>query len=174
MYYRTRLYLAAEWDGDRDLIDQIHYWNNSEFYGLDFTDAHDLKQSRDSSLPCTIKKSLAARMSGSKIFLLIVGDHTNSATKGSCQFCKNYFASLKWCTKGYSEHLESFIQYECEKAAKDGLNIIVLYNSSTIDKSKCPPAVRYTGEHLAAYRYEYNVKKWNYQAIKNAIERAKD
>ena len=68
MYYRTRLYLAAEWDGDRDLIDQLHYWKDNDFYTLHFSDAHDIMQARDTSLPCSIKRSLAQRMSGSKIF----------------------------------------------------------------------------------------------------------
>lgn len=176
MYYRTRLYLAAEWDGDRDLIEQIHKWNNSDFYGLEFKDAHDLTQCRDSSLPCTIKKSLASRMSGSKVFLLIVGTNTNFVTKGSCQYCKHSSVTGFCARQGISTDNRSFIQYECEKAVKDGLRIIVLYNYACIDRSKCPEAVRHLGDHLAAYRYDYSYnvprKIWNYQNIKNAIEKA--
>ena len=177
MYYRTRLYLAAEWDGDRDLIDQIHKWKDSDFYSLDFSDAHDLTQCRDSSLACTIKSSLSTRMSGSKIFLLIVGANTNTVTKGSCQYC-DYRTQYGICAKKLiSMDTRSFIQYECEKAAKDGLKIIVLYNYANVDRSKCPEAVRYRGEHLAAYHLDYSGyalrKVWNYQSIKNAIEKAK-
>ncbi len=176
MYYRTRLYLAAEWDGDRDLIDQLHYWTDNGYYSLHFSDAHDLKQSYDWSLACTIKRSLAERMSGSKIFLLIVGANTNSVTKGSCQYCSYYSSAWKWCTKGHTVDYRSFIQYECEKAVKDGLNIIVLYNYANVDKSKCPEAVRYRGEHLPAYHWDCSglapIKKWNYQDIKKAIENA--
>ena len=51
MVYRTRTYIAADWDGDRDAVDQLHKWNDSNYWGLSFTDAHDLQQSRDSSLP---------------------------------------------------------------------------------------------------------------------------
>lgn len=169
MYYRTRLYLDAEWDGDRDLIDQIHYWKDNDFYTLHFSDAHDLMQSRDTSLPCSIKRSLAQRMSGSKIFLLIVGDKTKTATKGKCQFCRNYYSTLDWCSSGNTVNNKSFIEYECEKAVKDGLEIVVLYNASTVDRSKCPEIVRYEGKHIAAYRYENYTKKWNYQTIKDAI-----
>ena len=177
MYYRTRLYLAAEWDGDRDLIDQIHKWKDSDFYSLDFSDAHDLTQCRDTSLPCTIKKSLSLRMSGSKIFLLIVGANTNSVTKGSCQYCK-HSTTVGVCTSSWiSTDNRSFIQYECDKAVKGGLKIIVLYNYANVDRSKCPEAVRYRGEHLAAYHLDYSGyaprKVWNYQSIKNAIEKAK-
>ena len=177
MYYRTRLYLAAEWDGDRDLIDRLHYWNDSGYYSLHFSDAHDLTQSRDSSLPCTIKKSLSARMSGSKIFLLIVGANTNTVTKGGCQYCKHSSTSGICTSQWISTDKRSFIQYECEKAVKEGLNIIVLYNNATVDRSKCPEAVRYIGEHLAAYHWDYSGyaprKVWNYQNIKRAIDNAK-
>ena len=169
MLYRTRLYLAAEWDGDKDLIDQIHKWKDSDFYSLDFSDAHDLTQARDTSLPCSIKKSLALRMSGAKKFLLIVGEHTNTVTKGSCQYC-SYNTEYGICAKELrSSDYRSFIKYECEKAVKDGLDIIVLYNSYEVNRSKCPEAVRYKGKHLAAYHYENWTKKWNYLDIKNAI-----
>ena len=169
MLYRTRLYLAAEWDGDKDLIDQIHKWKESDFYSLDFSDAHDLTQARDTSLACSIKRSLATRMNGSKIFLLIVGNNTNTVTKGSCQYC-GYNTTYGVCAKEYcSCDYRSFIKYECDKAVKDNLKIVVLYNSDKVDRNKCPEAVRYEGTHISAYHYEYGVKKWNYQAIKAAI-----
>jgi biotin synthase-like enzyme len=116
-------------------------------------------------------------MSGSKIFLLIVGANTNTVTKGSCQYC-DYRTQYGICAKKLIPmDTRSFIQYECEKAAKDGLKIIVLYNYANVDRSKCPEAVRYRGEHLAAYHLDYSGyaprKVWNYQSIKNAIEKAK-
>lgn len=74
MVYRTRTYIAADWDGDRDAVNQLHKWNDSNYWGLSFSDAHNLQQSRDSSLPCSIKSSLKKRMDGSKRFVLIVGD----------------------------------------------------------------------------------------------------
>ena len=64
---------------------------------------------------------------------------------------------------------KSFIEYECEKALRDGLRIVVLYNSYKVDREKCPAIVRYEGLHIAAYHYENYTKKWNYQDIKNAI-----
>jgi hypothetical protein len=82
------------------------------------------------------------------------------------------------CTSSWiSTDNRSFIQYECDKAVKAGLKIIVLYNYANVDRSKCPEAVRYRGEHLAAYHLDYSGyaprKVWNYQSIKNAIEKAK-
>lgn len=60
--YRTRTYIAGDWDNDKDAVDQLHKWNDSNHWSLSFTDAHDLTSSRDSSLNCTIKASLKTRM----------------------------------------------------------------------------------------------------------------
>ena len=49
MYYRTRTYIAADWSGDYDAVEQLHKWNSSKYWSLSFTDAHDLMQARDNS-----------------------------------------------------------------------------------------------------------------------------
>lgn len=59
MAYRTKTYIAADWDGDKNAIDQLHTWNDGKKWSLSFTDAHDLTQARDNSLNCSIKASLA-------------------------------------------------------------------------------------------------------------------
>ena len=102
MVYRTRTYIAADWDGDRDAVDQLHKWNDSDYWGLSFTDAHNLQQSRDSSLPCSIKSSLKERMDHSKRFVLIVGDSTDTVTKGSCRYCGSYNAWTSSCARMHS------------------------------------------------------------------------
>ena len=56
MAYRTKTYIAADWDDDHDAAERLHEWNESDYWGLSFTDAHDLQQSRDTSLFCSIKK----------------------------------------------------------------------------------------------------------------------
>lgn len=76
MLYRTRTYIAADWDGDLDAVNQLHKWNESDYFNLSFSDAHDLTQARDSSLNCSIKKSLAERIDASKTFVIIVGNNT--------------------------------------------------------------------------------------------------
>ena len=99
MTYRTRTYIAAEWDGDSDAVQQLHKWNDSNHFSLSFTDAHDLQQSRDGSLNCSIKRSLAERLDASKTFVLIVGSNTKSVRSGSCQYCgsKNSLRTRKFC-----------------------------------------------------------------------------
>ena len=86
MPYRTRTYIAGEWDGDSDAINQIYHWNEGDKWSLHFVDAHGFRQCYDTSMPCTIKASLSDRMSRSKIFVLIVGNSTDSTRKGSCTY----------------------------------------------------------------------------------------
>lgn len=56
MACRTRTYIAADWDSDKDAVEQLHRWNDSNYWSLSFIDAHALTDARDSSLPCSIKK----------------------------------------------------------------------------------------------------------------------
>ena len=85
MAYRTKTYIAGDWDGDKELIDKLYEWNEKDNLSLSFSDAHSYTQARDTSLPCSIKSSLADRLNISKTFLLVVGANTMSVTKGSCQ-----------------------------------------------------------------------------------------
>lgn len=84
MAYRTRTYIAADWDHDEGTVTQSHKWNNNKNLALSFTDAHELTQARDDSLNCSIKKSLKTRLDSSKRFVLIVESHTDSVTNGGC------------------------------------------------------------------------------------------
>ena len=174
MHYRTRTYLAGDWDGDRDLIQKIMDWKKSGHLTLEFTDAHELKQARDGSLNCTVKDSLADRLNGSNTFVLIVGEKTDSVTSGSCQHCPSYRSNHQNCSRGHRQDLRSYVKYECEKAARDYRNneieIVVIYNYMSIHREKCPEAVRYAGRHIAGKTRDSNGSiKFDYQAIKNAI-----
>jgi hypothetical protein len=169
MAYRTKTYLAAEWDGDKDAIDQLHKWNNSNFWSLSFTDAHDLTQARDSSLNCSIKSSLATRLDSSKTFVLIVGSNTKTARNGSCQYCASYNRWTQSCARGMQVDYRSYIEYECEKAIRDGLKIVVLYNAASVDKTKCPEVIKNVGTHKAMCYYKDGSYYWDYQTVKDTI-----
>jgi len=69
MTYRTRKYIAADWDGDNNLIDTLQAWNESEYWSLSFPDAHELTQARDTSKACSAKRSLHTRLDASKTFV---------------------------------------------------------------------------------------------------------
>ena len=170
MVYRTRTYIAADWDGDRDAVDQLHKWNNSNYWGLSFTDAHDLQQSHDFSLPCSIKSSLKERMDHSKCFVLIVGDSTDTVTKGSCRYCGSYNSWTSSCARLHSVDYRSYIKYECDKAVEAGIDIVVLYNDTRVDRSKCPDAVRSRGNHVAMVYCKDGKLYWDYQAVKKAFQ----
>lgn len=141
MAYRTKTYIAADWTGDKDAVDQLYKWNDSDHWSLSFTDAHDLTQARDGSLNCSIKTSLGTRLDASKTFVLIVGANTKTVRSGGCQYCNSYNSYTSSCARGYSVDYRSYIEYECDKAVRDGLKIVVLYNAATVDKTKCPDAV---------------------------------
>lgn len=167
MYYKTRTYIAGDWDHDKDAVEVLHWWNDSSRYGLSFSDAHDLKQARDTSLNCSIKKSLAERLDRSKTFILIVGEYTKDLRAGACQYCvSNYYGR---CTRGYTPDNRSYIEFECEKAIRDGLKIIVLYKSTVVNISKCPEVIRYHGVHVPMKKWIGNTLDWDYNSVRNAI-----
>ena len=171
MIYRTKTYIAGEWDGDSNLIEQLEEWNNNGRLALHYLPAHDLCSARDSSLNCSIKKSLRDRLDASKTFVLIVGFNTATATAGSCRYCANYSGYTHSCRKGYSTDMRSYIEYECAYAANHDMKIVVLYNYSSVRKDKCPASVRNLGKHLPAHHYDNSNKAcWDYISIKCAIE----
>lgn len=171
MVYRTKTYIAGEWSGDKDAIEKLYKWNESNYWGLSFGDAHSLTQARDSSLNCSIKQSLKTRMDASKIFVLVVGKNTNSVTAGSCQFCTSYYSWNSSCARGYSIDYRSYIKYECDKAIEAGIKIVVLYNSTRVLKTNCPESIKNVGTHVAMrYKGIDGKEDWDYQAVKSAFE----
>lgn len=169
MANRTKTYIAADWSGDKNAVDQLHYWNDNDFLSLSFTDAHELTQARDESLNCSIKKSLGIRLDASKTFVLIVGSSTNSLRSGSCRYCASYNSYTYNCARGNSVNYSSYIEYECNKAIRDELKIVVLYNAASIDKSKCPDSLKNIGTHVPMWIWDGEKNKWDYQAVKVAI-----
>lgn len=169
--YRTRTYIAGDWDHDKDAVDQLHKWNDSDYWSLTFTDAHDLTSSSDNSLNCTIKASLKRRLDVSKTFVLIIGDQSNSVTAGSCRWCNSYNSYLSYCARNHSIDYRSYIKYECDKAIEANIKIIVLYKSTKVDRSKCPEVLRDKGIHVPMIYQGYDRKyHWDYQAVKKAFE----
>ena len=181
MTNRTKTYLAGDWTGDKDLIDKLHEWNDSERLALNFTDVHSLTSSSDATLNCNIKKSLRQRMNISKTFVLIVGKDTKNLRSGSCALCAHYNKGLwgiaPYCTVSQCNHIDyrSFVDYECDMALKDYQNgklknIVVIYNGlSKVDKSRCPDSLRNIGTHIPSDCLENGVLFLDYQTIKNAI-----
>lgn len=162
MNYRTKTYIAGDWTGDSDAIDQLYQWNKSNHWGLSFHDAHEVTQASDSSKNCSIKASLRSRLDLSKTFVLVVGDGTKSRRAGECNYCSDN-------SKCGNSSNKSFIEYECDKAVRDGLKIVVLYNAAMVNKNKCPDAVKDIGTHVPmCYRSDGKLY-WDYSGVKKAI-----
>ena len=101
IYPRTKTYIAGDWTGDADAIQQLMKWNDSNRWSLSFSDVHEEIQARDSSLNCSIKKSLYERMDMSKTFILVVGNDTKNLKAGSCGYCQSYNSWTGRCARGY-------------------------------------------------------------------------
>ncbi len=118
MPYRNKTFVS--FDGDTD----IHYyrlmqaWKQSDGIDFNFYDAHDLNTARDSSQEESIKAQLAARMRATKIFILLVGEHTR--------------------------YLRKFVRWEIQQALKRRLPIIAVNLNGTrhLDDARCPPLLR--------------------------------
>lgn len=169
--YRTKTYIAADWDNDKVAVEQLYKWKIGNGWSLKFCDAHEFTQARDSSLPCSIKASLKKRMDVSKKFILIVGDHTNTVTKGSCHLCKSYNSYIKYCARRYAVDNRSFIKYECDKAIEAKIKIVVLYHATSVDKNKCPSSLRNVGVHVPMVCKRKDGRLyWDYNTVKRALE----
>ena len=178
---RTRTYIAGEWDGDSDAIEQIYNWNEGNKWNFHFVDAHGFKQCYDSSMPCTIKDCLSERMGRTKTFVLVVGNNTKSTRKGSCAYqdCGNksfsFMTGTYTCTVlGKTYSTESFIDYECRLAYRyrADIKIVVLYNAASVDKSKCPEILRGVGVHkeMKSYNTTWGRYMYDYNKVRKAIE----
>lgn len=178
MKYRTKTYLAGDWTGDRAAIQMLQKWNEDDNRALNFVDVHSYTSSSDESLKCSIKRSLRQRMSISKTFVLVVGDHTKNLRSGACYTCP-FYNNWYWnesCEKGNSIDNRSYVQFECDLAKDANINIVVLYNSTNVDKNKCPESLQHVGVHLPMFIISQDCygnisSKPNYQAIKNAINK---
>lgn len=88
-------------------------------------------------------------------------------------YCGSYNRWTCACARGYTIDNRSYIEYECDKAKETydngNMKIVVLYNSTTVDKSKCPDSVKCVGTHKAMCYYKDGSYYWDYQAVKDAI-----
>lgn len=168
MTYRTRTYIAADWEHDKNAVDKLYEWNNSNHWGLSFGDAHELSKCRsDDTNNCNIKKNCSQNLDYSKCLVLIIGQHTKSLRAGYCMYCKRYST----CSDTYKTN-KSYVEFECDYAIRHDLPIIVLYNSTYVDKSKCIESVKNVALcHVPMIKRGFSGQLvWNYQGIKNAFD----
>ena len=105
----------------------------------------------------------------------IKDSNTDTVTAGSCIYCGSYNSYTKACAKGHSIDYRSYIKYECDEALKaynDGnMKIIVLYNSCSVNKSRCPSALRNVGIHSPMGKVHSDGKcYYDYATVKKAFD----
>jgi hypothetical protein len=120
MPYRNKTYVAFDGDTDIRYYWLMKAWKQNDGFDFNFYDAHDLNTAYDSSQEESIKQQLAERMRNSKLFILLVGEHT--------------------------KNLRKFVPWEIEQAIKRNLPIIVvnLNGERTVDGNLCPVSLRNT------------------------------
>lgn len=116
MAYKNKIYIAFDGDNDIRYYDLMLAWKaqNDDF---NFYNAHDLHTASDSSKEESIKASLRDRFANSKMFILIIGEHTKYLTK--------------------------FVKWEIETAIRLNLPIVAVnINKSRFSDELCPPVLK--------------------------------
>lgn len=126
-------------DADNDLYYYrlMQAWKQNDNIGFNFYDAHDVNMIYDKS-EYSIKMGLQERFRHSKVFVLLVGEHT--------------------------KYLYKYVRWEIEQAIKRELPCIVvnINGKRSCDDNLCPALMR---EHLAIH-ISYNARILQY-ALEN-------
>lgn len=117
MAYRDKVYVSMDADNDLHYYYLMKAWKQSDTTNFDFRDAHDLNTILDKS-EASIKAGLQERFKHSKVFVLLVGEHTR--------------------------FLYKYVRWEIEEAIKRELPCIVvnLNGKRSMDSERCPPIIR--------------------------------
>lgn len=117
MAYRNKVYVAMDADNDLHYYWLMKAWKQNDKTDFNFYDAHDINNNYDKSEE-SIKRALMERFRNSKVFVLLVGEHTR--------------------------YLFRYVRWEIEQALKRELPIIVvnLNGMRDIDVELCPPLLR--------------------------------
>lgn len=138
MAYRNKIYVSFDADTDIRYYYMMKAWRQNDNVEFSFYDAHDVNNNYDKSEE-SIKASLMERFRNSKIFVLLVGEHT--------------------------KYLHKYVGWEIEQALKRKLPIIVvnLNGKRSIDMNRCPVILRdKTAVHISfnARILQYALETW--------------
>jgi hypothetical protein len=120
MAYRNKTYVAFDGDSDIRYYHLMKAWKQNDNTDFNFYDAHDLNNALDTSTEETIKRRLRERMENSKVFVLLVGEHTKNLRK-------------------------PFVRYEIDHAInyyKIPIIVVNLNGLKKCDLTLCPPAAK--------------------------------
>lgn len=133
MSYKNKTYVSFDADNDMVYYNLMRAWKSNENIHFNFYNAHDINRNYDLNEE-SIKASLQERFRNSKIFVLLVGEHT--------------------------KYLYKYVRWEIEQAIKRELPIIIVNINGTryIDLERCPAIVR----SEFAVHISYNAKILQY------------
>ena len=80
MYYKTKVYVSFDADNDMNYYRTLQMWDANEKFEFEFNDAHAINTILDKSEE-SIKAGLQERFRHTKIFLLLIGEHTKNLYK---------------------------------------------------------------------------------------------
>lgn len=129
MSYKNKVYVSFDADNDIKYYYLMKAWKQNDNTEFNFYDAHDINNNYDKSEE-SIKASLEERFRNSRVFVLLVGEHT--------------------------KYLYKYVRWEIEQAIKRRLPIIVvnINGKRQIDYSLCPKILQ---EELAVH-ISFNAK----------------
>ncbi len=142
MAYHNKVYVSMDADNDLRYYRLMQAWKQNDDIGFNFYDAHDINNIYDKS-EASIKAGLEERFRHTKIFVLLVGEHT--------------------------KYLFKYVRWEIEQAIKRDIPCIVvnINGKRSCDRSLCPAIMR---DHLAIH-ISFNAKILQY-ALENWPESA--
>ena len=129
MPYRNKIYVSMDADNDILYYNLMKAWKQNDNTPFNFYDAHDINTILDKSEE-SIKAGLQERFRNTKIFVLLVGEHT--------------------------KYLYKYVRWEIEQAIKRELPCIVvnLNGKRSLDSVYCPALMR---DNLAVH-ISFNAK----------------
>lgn len=136
--YRNKVYVSFDADNDIRYYYLMKAWKQSDKTSFNFYDAHEVNNNYDKSEE-SIKRSLEERFRNSKVFVLLVGEHT--------------------------KYLYKYVRWEIEQALKRELPIIVvnINGKRSMDMERCPAILREkTAIHISFNEkiLEYALENW--------------
>lgn len=140
MAYRNKIYVSMDADNDLKYYYLMKAWKQNDNTDFDFNDAHDINNILDKSED-SIKAGLRKRFQNTKVFVLLVGDHTR--------------------------YLYKYVRWEIEEAIKREIPCIVvnINGKRSMDDEKCPPIIKNElAVHVSfnAKILQYALENWPY------------
>lgn len=137
MAYKDKVYVSMDADNDLQYYYLMKAWKQNDNISFNFYDAHDINTILDKSEE-SIKAGLQERFRNTKIFVLLVGEHT--------------------------KYLYKYVRWEIEQAIKREIPCIVvnINGKRSCDDNLCPALMK---EHLAIH-ISYNARILQY-ALEN-------